>query len=197
MYMYYLLGYKYFGDLTSMENFYNDYDEENKFQVNKKKTKEFNGYGTLLQNIDEKLRKKLENTFILTLDGDVEFRPRAVHLMLNKMKEDIKIGSVCGRVHPIGSGPVVWYQIFEYAVGHWLQKVSEHIFGTVMCSPGCFSLLRGSALLEDQVLGVYTTKSKTAANYVQYDQGEDRWLSTLLIQQVFNFYIYIVFLKEI
>ena len=30
---------------------------------------------------------------------------------------------------------------------------------------------------------MYSTKSKTASNYVQYDQGEDRWLSTLIIQQ--------------
>ena len=66
-----------------------------------------------------------------------------------------------------------WYQKFEYAIGHWLQKAAEHILGCVMCSPGCFSLLRGSALLEDQVIGMYTIKSKSAANYVQYDQGED------------------------
>jgi chitin synthase len=71
---------------------------------------------------------KLENTFILTLDGDVEFRADAVRFMIDKMKENIKIGSVCGRVHPIGSGPIVWYQKFEYAVGHWLQKVTEHVF---------------------------------------------------------------------
>ncbi len=70
----------------------------------------------------------MENTFILTLDGDVEFQPNAIRLMIDKIKENKKIGSVCGRVHPIGSGPMVWYQYFEYAVGHWLQKVSEHIF---------------------------------------------------------------------
>jgi chitin synthase len=56
--------------------------------------------------------------------------------MVDKMKKNNKVGSVCGRVHPIGSGPVVWYQVFEYAVGHWLQKATEHLFGTVMCSPG-------------------------------------------------------------
>ena len=71
---------------------------------------------------------KLENTMLLVLDGDVEFRADAVKLMIDKMKEDKRIGSVCGRVHPIGSGPIVWYQIFEYAVGHWLQKVTENIF---------------------------------------------------------------------
>lgn len=52
-----------------------------------------------------------------------------------------------------------------------------------MCSPGCFSLLRGSTLLEDQILPIYLTKPDQAKDYVQYDQGEDRWLSTLIIQQ--------------
>jgi chitin synthase len=65
------------------------------------------------------------------LDGDVEFKPEAVRLMIDKMRENSRIGAVCGRVHPAGSGPVVWYQIFEYAVGHWLQKVSENIFVSV------------------------------------------------------------------
>ncbi|CAF0773385.1 unnamed protein product [Brachionus calyciflorus] len=180
MYMYYLLGYKYFGDLESMEKYYNT---NNVYDVKHDKKKHFIGFGNFLKNIDSSLRQKLENTYILTLDGDVEFRPNSVKLMIDKMRENKKIGSVCGRVHPIGSGPIVWYQIFEYAVGHWLQKVSEHVFGTVMCSPGCFSLLRGSTILEDNILNVYTTKSTEASHCVQYDQGEDRWLSTLIVQQ--------------
>ena len=52
-----------------------------------------------------------------------------------------------------------------------------------MCSPGCFSLLRGSSIVDDHVLRTYSIKSTEASHYVQYDQGEDRWLSTLLIQQ--------------
>jgi chitin synthase len=40
-----------------------------------------------------------------------------------------------------------------------------------MCSPGCFSLLRGSTLLEDEILSVYATRSYKASHYVQYDQG--------------------------
>ena len=52
-----------------------------------------------------------------------------------------------------------------------------------MCSPGVFSLVRGSALIEDQVLTTYATRSNKARHYVQYDQGEDRWLTTLIIQQ--------------
>ena len=66
---------------------------------------------------------------------------------------------------------MVWYQKFEYAIGHWLQKAAEHMLGCVLCSPGCFSLFRGSAIMDDNVMRTYATKSTTARHYVQYDQG--------------------------
>lgn len=75
-------------------------------------------------------------------------------------------------------GPMVWYQKFEYAVGHWLQKTAEHVFGSVLCSPGCFSLFRASALMDDNVLKRYTTTATQAAEYVQYDQGRHRYTTT-------------------
>ena len=64
-----------------------------------------------------------------------------------------------------------------------------------MCSPGCFSLFRAKALMDDNVMrrfetklmlhnvylflwefsfARYTTKSEEPRHYVQYDQGEDR-----------------------
>lgn len=64
-----------------------------------------------------------------------------------------------------------WYQIFEYAVGHWMQKATEHIIGCVLCSPGCFSLFRASALMDHNVMARYTTRATEARHYVQYDQG--------------------------
>jgi cellulose synthase/poly-beta-1,6-N-acetylglucosamine synthase-like glycosyltransferase len=68
---------------------------------------------------------------------------------------------------------MVWYQLFEYAIGHWLQKATEHMIGCVMCSPGCFSLFRAKALMDDNVMRRYTTKSEEALHYVQYDQVSD------------------------
>ena len=70
--------------------------------------------------------------------------------------------------HP---GPLLWYQLFEYAIGHWLQKATEHVFGCVMCAPGCFSIFRGSALMDDNVARTYATRATEAGHYVQYDQG--------------------------
>ena len=66
---------------------------------------------------------------------------------------------------------MVWYQQFEYAISHWLQKAAENIMGCVLCSPGCFSLFRGSSLMDDNVMRRYTTPPTEPQHYVQYDQG--------------------------
>ncbi|XP_073679928.1 uncharacterized protein [Garra rufa] len=139
--------------------------------------------GEELDSLQEKLKKDRENTYILALDGDTDFQPSAVMLLIDRLKLYPEVGAACGRIHPTGTGPLVWYQKFEYAVGHWLQKTAEHVFGCVLCSPGCFSLFRGAALMDDNVMKRYTTKASEASQYVQYDQGEDRWLCTLLLQQ--------------
>ncbi|XP_032363512.1 chitin synthase chs-2 [Etheostoma spectabile] len=104
-------------------------------------------------------------------------------LLIDRLKTYPNVGAACGRIHPTGSGPMVWYQKFEYAVGHWLQKTAEHVFGCVLCSPGCFSLFRAAALMDNNVMKKYTIKSSKAQHYIQYDQGEDRWLCTLLLKQ--------------
>lgn len=132
---------------------------------------------------DQRKEKIANNTFILALDGDISFQPSAVHMLVDLMRKNLKLGAACGRIHPIGSGLIVWYQKFEYAIGHWFQKAAEHVFGCVLCSPGCFSLFRARALLDKSVMHKYTTRSSEALHYVQYDQGEDRWLCTLLLQR--------------
>lgn len=62
------------------------------------------------------------------------------------------------------------YQKFEYAIGHWLQKSTEHVMGCVLCSPGCFSLFRGKAVMDENVMRTYTTVSTEPRHFVQYDQ---------------------------
>ncbi|XP_067468545.1 chitin synthase chs-2-like [Thunnus thynnus] len=160
MYLYYLLGWK----LTSKY------------------------YGRWQRGEDEKelqaeVQKEKHNTYLLALDGDTDFQPAAVMLLIDRLKMYPHVGAACGRIHPTGSGPAVWFQKFEYAVSHWLQKTAEHVIGCVLCSPGCFSLFRAEALMDDNVMKRYSTKSMEASDYIQYDQGEDRWLCTLLLKQ--------------
>lgn len=145
--------------------------------------------GYRIMQLDASPERKMtiaQNTYLLALDGDIDFQPHAVHLLVGRMRIDPKLGAACGRIHPVGRGPMVWYQVFEYAIGHWLQKSTEHVIGCVLCSPGCFSLFRGCALMENSVMRKYTTQSEEARHYVQYDQGEDRWLCTLLLKQRFR-----------
>ncbi|XP_051811504.1 chitin synthase-like [Acanthochromis polyacanthus] len=158
MYLYYLLGYKL---MTKHYSRWRTGDDE--------------------KELREKVQK--QNTYLLALDGDTDFQPGAVMLLIDRMKMYPRVGAVCGRIHPTGSGPAVWFQKFEYAVSHWLQKTAEHVYGCVLCSPGCFSLFRAAALMDDNVMKRYSTKSMEASHYIQYDQGEDRWLCTLLLKQ--------------
>ena len=132
---------------------------------------------------DESKQTRADNTFLLALDGDIDFQPDAVLRLVDRMKKGRTVGAACGRIHPTGSGYMPWYQKFEYATGHWLQKATEHILGCVLCSPGCFSLFRGAALMDDNVMRKYATPPSRPRHHVQYDQGEDRWLCTLMLQR--------------
>ncbi len=123
----------------------------------------------------------LENTFILTTDADVDFTPKSAVLLLDMLDSNHRVGAVCARTHPKGSGPLYWYQIFDYAIGHWFQKPAEHLLGCVLCSPGCFSVFRCSAL--QGVLETYSTVATNGMEFLMKDMGEDRWLCTLLIEK--------------
>eukprot|EP00121_Abeoforma_whisleri_P007794 Awhi_evm1s7127 len=122
----------------------------------------------------------INHVFILTTDGDTEFDLPSTRDLLLYLKRNHIVGGVCSRVFPKGGGPVAWFQVFEYAVGHWLQKAAENVLGSVLCLPGCFSMLRGTAL--EEVMHIYTTNAVSGKEFLQYDQGEDRWLSTLLLK---------------
>ncbi|XP_075914337.1 chitin synthase chs-2-like [Petromyzon marinus] len=155
MYLYYLLGWKIYRKIHTV-----------------KKDKQ-----------EEWVERKKRNTYVLALDGDTDFYPSALSMLVDRLRRDPTVGAACGRIHPTGVGPLIWYQKFEYAVGHWLQKTAEHVLGCVLCSPGCFSLFRAKAIMDDNVLKTYTTVATEALQYIQYDQGEDRWLCTLMLQQ--------------
>ena len=73
-----------------------------------------------------------DQCFILTTDADVKFTHESVEALIDQIVEDPRVGAVCARTHPLGSGPVVWYQIFDYAIGHWFQKVSTCLLRAMM-----------------------------------------------------------------
>ncbi|CAF1113321.1 unnamed protein product, partial [Didymodactylos carnosus] len=56
-----------------------------------------------LKRVDEKCLSKLQKTFILTLDGDIDFHPSAIQLLLNRLSKDKMTAATCARIIPKGS----------------------------------------------------------------------------------------------
>ena len=48
--------------------------------------------------------EKADRTFILALDGDVDFIPDAVERLLDRMLKNPDVGAACGRIIPKGTG---------------------------------------------------------------------------------------------
>ena len=126
-----------------------------------------------------------ENIFILMTDADIDFTPKSAIRLLDVLESNPLVGAVCARTYPkrseSGLWSLYWYQVFDYAVGHWFQKPAEHMFGCVLCCPGCFSVFRCSALQE--ILKEYSSKATNGMEFLMKDMGEDRWLCTLLIKK--------------
>ena len=85
----------------------------------------FLGYQLMEDKTLTSARKEVrsENTFLLALDGDVDFQPEAIIKVVDLMKRNPKVGAACGRIHPTGTGVMQWYQKFEYAIGKNLQAL--------------------------------------------------------------------------
>jgi hypothetical protein len=60
--MYYLLGYRLFGDLNIIEKLYK---RKRKKNSSKNKSKLFKGFGNLLNNMDNKKRIQVKNSFFI------------------------------------------------------------------------------------------------------------------------------------
>lgn len=71
---------------------------------------------------------------------------------------------------------MVWYQMFEYAIGFWLLKPSEDLLGSILCASGCFSLIRATVLLDEEVMNKFTALSEEAHHMIQRDQGNSSFL---------------------
>jgi hypothetical protein len=78
----------------------------------------FLGYKLLSQERLSLGKKKLraENTFLMALDGDVDFQPEAMQILVDRMKQTPELGAACGRIHPIGSGEAGLIPITEIKV---------------------------------------------------------------------------------
>ena len=99
MYMYYLLGYQLL--TCSDESVWNENGESK--NKNAERENFFYSRSSFFKCLPEEVVLKAENTFLLALDGDVDFKPNALRLLMDLMKSNKNVGAACGRIHPIGS----------------------------------------------------------------------------------------------
>ena len=59
-------------------------------------------YASIKDNVEK--QERADNTYLLALDGDVDFQPTALQLLVDLMKKDPQVAAACGRIHPTGSG---------------------------------------------------------------------------------------------
>ena len=63
-------------------------------------------YYHLVYHMSPETGSKLQadRTFLLHVDGDVDFKPESVHILIDMMNKDEQLGAVCGRTNPRGNG---------------------------------------------------------------------------------------------
>ena len=75
--------------------------------------------------LDKRKEKSAENIYILTLDGDIDFQPSAVKLLVDLMKKDKGIGAACGRIHPVSFFSILFFSkfliIYLFIPNRWAQ----------------------------------------------------------------------------
>lgn len=59
---------------------------------------------------------------------DISFTYSSIERLVDLMLREPSVGGAACRVFAEGSGPVIWYQIYEYAIWHWLVKVNRQSF---------------------------------------------------------------------
>lgn len=87
------------------------------------------GYRLVSSPLDARRKQILaDNTFILALDGDVDFKPYSVQLLVDRMKRNDKVGAACGRIHPIGTGTEMKHLSTDSVTGTWRNEITNGRF---------------------------------------------------------------------
>ena len=53
---------------------------------------------------------------------------------------------------------------------YMIVQVANHVLGSVLCSPGCFSVYRAAAIRD--VLSIYSSKVDSSFDFLTKDMGE-------------------------
>jgi chitin synthase len=160
-------------------------------------------YGRRLKDLDQTFIKTLDAfglchqdiKYLMAIDADTRVSDTSLKFLVHKLEKDKSILACCGetRVDNKVQSFVTMMQVFEYYSAHHLKKAFESVFGCVTCLPGCFTLYR----LYTEELEPLLTSDVIVSNYARndisslhernlYELGEDRMLTTLLLQHFYG-----------
>eukprot|EP00985_Skeletonema_marinoi_P026400 scaffold20452_cov150-Skeletonema_marinoi.AAC.6 len=139
--------------------------------------------------------------YLMAVDADTRLSKDSITQMVYSMETKPKTLALCGetKVDNKDDSWVTKMQVFEYYTNHGLKKAFESVFGTVTCLPGCFTMYRlfdardantsqppVTLFACDYVYDRYARNDaviETLHDKNLYKLGEDRMLTTLLIQK--------------
>lgn len=101
--------------------------------------------GHKLMDLDISIERKTtiaDNTYLLALDGDIDFTPDAVQMLVDLMKKNRNVGAACGRIHPVGSGKyhvIAFVSLFRsHTLCFYLDSFFHSFTGTGFNEPRLF-----------------------------------------------------------
>ncbi|GAV06231.1 hypothetical protein RvY_16252 [Ramazzottius varieornatus] len=142
--------------------------------------------GHKIMQLPNELERKehfAHNSFVLFCSGAVRFKPSAVTRLLDTLKQAKHIGATTCRLRPTGTGPIVWYQMFEYSMRYWLDQATEHMLGSLLRIRAGFTMFRASALMDDNVTKKFAMIPEDAKEFIQFRLGNEQWLCSLMVKK--------------
>ncbi|XP_055338625.1 chitin synthase chs-2-like [Paramacrobiotus metropolitanus] len=124
-----------------------------------------------------------DSSYVLFTSGTVRFKPHAVTKLLDILKQGNHIGAATCRIRPVGTGPLVWYQMFEYAMRYWMDRSTEHMLGSLLRIRTGFTMFRAAALMDDNVIKKFAMIPDDSKEFIQFRLGNEQWLCSLLLKQ--------------
>mmetsp|Transcript_10151 Transcript_10151/g.27820 ORF Transcript_10151/g.27820 Transcript_10151/m.27820 type:complete len:977 (-) Transcript_10151:268-3198(-) len=129
--------------------------------------------------------------YMMAIDADTRVHHMAMQHMVYHLRNNENILACCGetQVDNKAQSWVTMMQVFEYFSSHHMKKAFESVFGCVTCLPGCFTMYRlfnkdKKPFISSDIIVQKYSRNDIASLHEKnlYELGEDRMLTTLLLQ---------------
>lgn len=143
----------------------------------------------LQKSLDFKQHNLIDYQHMLILDCDTEIEYNSLLKLLNYFKNNKNCIAVCGQtiVKNKYDSMITMVQSFEYFISHLLLKTFEHITYNIFVLSGCFTLIKlvdnDKPVINKNIIDKYTETGDSLYEKNLLEIGEDRYLTTLMLQE--------------